>query len=204
MPDHGTKSYEGTEDVVDAIQDAIMKRRIIRYRYADARGRAGAGYLAPFRLAMYRHGLYVVGARLKAPDTDVSAAPLGVYAVERFAEAEVLKRHEFVLPPGSRVMDVLSGAFGPHLPDADGPHDVVVEFSAEKAHLVASRSWHPTQVITPCADGSVQIALRVPSLAPIVSWVLEWGPHACAISPPALVEQVVRELDAARARYRRS
>lgn len=150
---------------------------------------------------MHRHGLYVVGARLEAADTDVATAPLGVFAVERFAEAEALKRHEFALPLDSRVIDVLLGAFGPHLPDADGPHDAVVEFTAEKAHLVASRSWHPTQVVTPRANGSMQIALRVPSLAPIVSWVLEWGPHARALGPQRLVDTIVAELDAARARY---
>jgi hypothetical protein len=34
-----------------------------------------------------------------------------------------------------------------------------------------------------------------------VSWVLEWGPHARAIEPPALVAQVIAELDAARRGY---
>lgn len=201
MPDHGTKSYAGKEDVIDAIQDGILQHRVVRYRYADATGHARTGYLAPFRLAMYRHGLYVVGARLKAPDSDVCGARLGVFAVERFVEAEYLKRHAFEIPDDARVGDVLVGSFGPHLPDATGPHEVVVEFSAEKAHLVSSREWHPTQRVTALADGRVQIAIVVPSLAPIVSWVLEWGPHARAIEPLALVEQLTRELDGARAHY---
>jgi hypothetical protein len=54
------------------------------------------------------------------------------------------------------------------LPDPNGPHDVVVEFSAEKAHLVSSREWHP-------------------SLVPLVSWILELGPHARVVAPLALV-----------------
>lgn len=151
---------------------------------------------------MYRHGLYVVGAQLKAPDSDVRAAPLGVFAVERFTEAEYLKRHGFEIPEGSRVGEVLAGSFGPHLPDATGPHEVVVEFSAEKAHLVSSREWHPSQTVTALKNGRVRITFSAPSLAPIISWILEWGPHARAIAPAALVEQVVGELDAAHAQYR--
>lgn len=202
MPDHGTKSYEGKEDVIDAIQDGILQHRVVRYSYAGAKGRARSGYLAPFRLAMYRHGLYVVGALLKAPDSDVRGAPLGVFAIERFAEAEYLKRHTFAIPEDSRVGDVLAGSFGPHLPDATGPHEVVVEFSAEKAHLVSSREWHPSQTVSALDNGPVRITLVAPSLAPIVSWVLEWGPHAQALAPRSLVEQVARELDAASALYR--
>ena len=201
MADHGTKTYEGKEDIIDAIQDGIIKRRVIRYRYADARGRGKSGHLAPFRMAMYRHGLYVVGAQLKTADDDARGAALGVFAIERFIDADALKAHVFTIPDGAPVRDVLDGAFGPHLPDKDGPHDVVVEFSAERANLVASRQWHPSQAITRQDDGSIQISLRLPSLAPVVSWVLEWGPHARALAPTALVERVVQELDEARARY---
>ena len=207
MPDHGTKSYEGKDDIIDAIQSAIINGRLVRYRYGDRRGAARAGYLAPFRLAMYRHGLYAIGARLKAATDDVASAPLGVFAVERFIEAEYDRAHAFQMPTDSRareVREVLSGAFGPHLPDGPEPHTVIVEFSAEKAHLVSSREWHPTQQVTTLPQGRVQLTFRAASLTPIVSWVLEWGPHACALSPPALVDQVTRELDAARAQYPRS
>ncbi len=203
MPDHGTKSYEGKEDVIDALQSGSINRKLVRYRYADARGRALSGYLAPFRMAMYRHGLYVIGAKLKAVDDDVATAPLGVFAIERFTEAEYERGHTFQIPEQSRVREVLEGAFGPHLPDRDGPHEVIVEFSAAKAQLVSSREWHPSQRVTNLPDGCVRVGFRVPSLAPIVSWVLEWGPHARVIAPGALAVQVVRELDAARAQYPR-
>ena len=201
MPDHRTKSYEGKDDIIDAIQSAIVNGRLVRYRYGDGRGHARAGYLAPFRLAMYRHGLYVIGARLKAATDAVETAPLGVFAIERFEEVEYLRRHAFQIPADTKLRDVLTGAFGPHLPDSAEPHEVVVEFSAAKAHLVSSREWHPTQTVTKLPQGRVRLTFRAPSLAPIVSWVLEWGPHARAVAPDALVMQVIRELDAARAQY---
>ncbi len=201
MPDHGTKSYDGKDDIIDAIQSGIINGRLVRYRYSDGRGGSRAGYLAPYRMAMYRHGLYALGARLKAADDDVASAPLGVFAIERFTSAEYDRAHAFQIPADAGILDVLAGAFGPHLPDGPEPHTVIVEFTAEKAHLVSSREWHPTQRVTELPRGRVRLTFHATSLAPIVSWVLEWGPHARAIAPASLVEQVVRELDAARSQY---
>ena len=78
----------------------------------------------------------------------------------------------------------------------------MIELSAAKAPLVRARVWHPAQELEELADGRVRLAFPCPSLAPVVSWILEWGPHAKAIEPPELVSEVVRELDAARAAYR--
>ena len=201
MPDHGTKFYLGKEDVIDAIQTGILSNRIVRYRYADARGRARDGFLAPFGMVMYRNGLYVIGARLNEATSDVSSARHGIFAIERFTEAEHLRGREFVLPPTFKMDDALHDAFGPHLPDASGPHDVVVEFSREKAFLASSRLWHRTQEVEETRDGRVRIAMRVPHLAPVVSWILEWGPHARAVAPDDLVNQVKSELAQAHAQY---
>ena len=201
MPDHGTKSYDGKDDVIDAIQSGIINRRLVRYRYNDGRGRARSGYLAPFRLAMYRHGLYAIGAQLKEHGDDVASAPLRVFAIERFASAEYDKAFAFEMPAHSKARDALEGSFGPHLPDSTEPHTVIVEFSAAKAHLVSSRSWHPTQEVKELPLGRIRLTFRAASLTPLVSWILEWGPHARVVGPPALVENVKRELDEARAQY---
>jgi predicted DNA-binding transcriptional regulator YafY len=78
---------------------------------------------------------------------------------------------------------------------------VVIEFSAERAAFVRARVWHPTQVFEELPDGRVRLTFTCASLIPVVSWVLEWGPHARAIEPPALVAEIVGELDAARRAY---
>lgn len=201
MPDHGTKSYAGKEDIIDAIQTGILSRKLVRYRYDDARGRSRSGFLAPYGMILYRHGLYAIGARLKNDDDDVRAASIGVFAIERFAEAEHLRAREFAMPDNFNIRDVLHGAFGPHLVDDSGPYDVTVEFSAAKAMLAASRAWHDTQQVVTLRDGRVRISFRVPQLAPVVSWILEWGPHARALAPEDLVARVKGELEQALARY---
>jgi predicted DNA-binding transcriptional regulator YafY len=114
------------------------------------------------------------------------------FAIERFVDAEALRGKTFEMPEDFNMRSVLHGAFGPHLPDESGPHHVVVEFSRERAHLVSARTWHPNQTVERLAEGRIRVSFDVPNLAPVVSWVLEWGEHARAIAPPALVDEVVR------------
>lgn len=201
LPDHGTKSYEGKDEIIDAIQTGILARKVVRYRYGDGRGRSRTGFLAPFGIVLYRHGLYTVGGRLKNVDSDVRSASIGVFAIERFTEAEHLRAHGFEMPTEFHIRNALHGAFGPHLVDESGPLKVIVEFSREKAHLVSTRTWHRTQHIQVLRDGRVRLSFEAPSLSPIVSWVLEWGPHARAVAPEQLVTLVKTELEAAYAQY---
>ena len=204
VPDGGTKAYEGKEDILDALLTGVLSRRVIAFAYRDARGRAQRGYVAPYTMLLYKHGLYVVGTRLREPADGKAiapGAPLAVYAVERFTEAEHLRQASFTAPPGFRIADVLSGAFGIHVMTDDAPHRVVVEFSAARAELVRARVWHPRQELEALPDGRLRVAFPCVSLIPVVSWVLEWGPHARALAPPALVETVKAELAAARAAY---
>ncbi|TMQ04512.1 MAG: WYL domain-containing protein, partial [Deltaproteobacteria bacterium] len=124
-----------------------------------------------------------------------------MYAVERFTDAEALRKAPFVVPAGFRITEILNGAFGIHVRTDAAPHRVVVEFSAERAAFVRARVWHPTQTFEELADGRVRLTFTCASLIPVVSWVLEWGPHARAIEPPALVADVIGELEAARRGY---
>ena len=59
VPDGGTKAYEGKEDVLDALLTGVLSRRVVRFAYRDARGRARGGHLAPYTMLLYKHGLYV-------------------------------------------------------------------------------------------------------------------------------------------------
>jgi predicted DNA-binding transcriptional regulator YafY len=195
------------DDVLDALLTGVLSRRIVRFAYRDARGRTRRGHLAALTMALYKHGLYVIGCPL--PDASPrgearlsAGSAIAVHAVERFTEAHAL-RTTFTAPPGFRIADMLHGAFGIHVATTDqAPHRVVVEFAAAVAAFAGARTWHPTQEVERLPDGRIRLAFTCANLTPIVSWVLEWGPQARALEPPALVAQVVAELDAARAAYR--
>ncbi len=204
IPGGGTKAYRGKEDVIDALQTGVLMRRVVKFAYRAGRGRASRGYLAPFSLVVFKHGLYVLGRRLDDPAAGL-AIPRGAierFAVERFTEVEALRGHAFAVPADFRLDDEIQSGFDIYSADVRDPYRVVVEFSKDRASYARVREWHRSQTIDSQPDGSVRMSFPCTNLAPVVSWVLEWGPHARAIAPAELVDAVVSELDAARALYR--
>lgn len=141
--------YEGKEDLINALQTGILSRKIVRFSYKEPHSRARSGDLAPFVILMYRQGLYVVGARVgegyASADLHDWRRGFSVFAVERFVEAELVRKRTFEIPADFKIDEVLHGAFGVHVRDPANAKRVVVEFSAEKTELVAGRVWHPTQ-----------------------------------------------------------
>lgn len=195
IPDGGIKPYEGKDDVLDALLTGVLSRKLVRYAYQGARGRAQRGYLAGFAMVLYKHGLYVVGKRLTSP-SDASAldtGPIINLAAERFTEAEWVRDASFSPPPNFNLADFVDDTFGAHVGTGEA-HRVVIEFSKERAAYARGRVWHRTQAVEEQGDGTIRLSFTCRNLLPIVSWVLEWGPHARVIEPPELRQHVVRDL----------
>jgi predicted DNA-binding transcriptional regulator YafY len=62
--------------------------------------------------------------------------------------------------------------------------------------------WHPKQKVTRNADGSIELELPAGSLWEARRFVLSFGRHAKALSPPELVVDLKAEADAMRKVYR--
>ncbi len=153
-------------------------------------------------MLLYKHGLYVIGMRVAstAEAGSLEGGAIVHMAVERFTEAKWLRQVSFAPPPSFKLEDHVDGTFGAHV--GDGPAQrVSIEFSKERAEYARARVWHRTQTICEQRNGAVRVEFTCRNLAPVVSWVLEWGPHAKVLGPPALVDLVVEELDSARRRY---
>ena len=142
-------------------------------------------------MVVHKHGLDVLGALVADPD-DIGALPdrPAVFAADRFVDAEYMRRNGFSPPSTYRLATAIHRAFGIYVGDPGGATAVEIEFSKERATYARSRVWHPSRTIDELPNGHV-----------VVSWVLEWGPHARAMSPPVLVNMIVAEMDAARALY---
>ncbi len=200
VPEGGIKRYRGTEDILDALQTGILKRRILEYGYKTARGGAKRGYLAPFAMVVFKHGLYVIGRTLAAPAARMSAVD-EIFAVERFTSAEPVRKASFEVPSDFRLDDKLVSAFELPVGDPKLAKRVVVEFSKERASYVRAREWHKYQTLHEQSDGSLLLSFTCINLSPVVSWVLEWGPHALVLEPAELVEIVEREIAETNERY---
>lgn len=199
VPDGGTKNYSDKGEVLDALRNAVLSRRVVRYTYAPASGREERGLLAPYAMVIYRQGLYVVGRRLSRLDDATRPpssgnAPTPPLAVERFTTVEVVSaRRSYEVPSDLNLDRMFQGAFGMFIGGGGEPQRVVIEFSRAKRAHVLGRTWHATQKVEALPDGRVRLEFMLNDIVEVVSWVMSWGPHARVLEPVQLFERVARE-----------
>ena len=180
LPSGGTKTYDDdqTRDIIDALQTGVLHDRLVRYRYQPRHGPASSGTLAPYALVLYRNGLYIIASRHLS--TEVQAPR--VFAIERFLEAEPIRRSTFARPPDLAIDTLFDGAFG--LITGKHTHHVIAILPRSARPDSLTRRWHPTQQTTELPDGRVRIEFHVTSLREVLPWALEWQAHI--LSPPDL------------------
>jgi predicted DNA-binding transcriptional regulator YafY len=76
-----------------------------------------------------------------------------------------------------------------------------VRFSPEVSDEVREMVWHPRQKIETGAGGEAILELPAESLREARRFILAYGRHAVALSPPELVEDLREELAAMSAAY---
>ncbi len=187
LPDGGRKPYEDHADVIDGLMTAVIYRWRVAAEYRSARGNLWRGTIAPYAMALYRQGLYVVGPR---DDEDL----VRVYAVERFVQVEPLRGERFERPADFDV-DAFFDGFGVFT--GGKPTKVLLEFTEDVAHLVRDRIWHPSQRLRRAPRGVTRIELEVPNTPQLLQWIVGWGPKVRVIEPAEL-------RDAVRDEYRRA
>ena len=86
-----------------------------------------------------------------------------------------------------------------------GGQDVVVEveFDAEQARYARERTFHPTQQRQDLPDGSLRLTFETTeaALEQVARWLMQYGPQARALRPPALRDLLRERLRRAAALY---
>jgi predicted DNA-binding transcriptional regulator YafY len=73
---------------------------------------------------------------------------------------------------------------------------VRVIFSADVAHAVMERQWHPKQTVRPLKDGRVEIRFEAKGDVEVQRWIQAYGRHARVESPKWLKERIQAEAKA--------
>lgn len=181
---------------------AFASTRRCRVLYAAPRESGGTGRHAGFRfLCLTACGFESRLSHQQFRVVAKAAKAFWNFAAERFIEADFVKNSSFTPPSEFSLDDYVQGAFGVHVGDAADAKQVVIDFSAERSTYARNRIWHRTQRLDELQGGGVRLTFTCTNLSPVVSWVLEWGPHARVIAPNELRDAVVAELDQARALY---
>jgi predicted DNA-binding transcriptional regulator YafY len=165
---------------LDVVEDAIGKEQCLKLSYASPGSEHSDRTVEPHLLWYHAGRAYLVGYCRQRQG-------FRTFAIQRIAAAALLeetfeRRAEFDVDQFTRYgFGVLHGQV----------HDIVVELSAEVAHLARERVWHDTQHVEELEGGGVRLSFRAAGVPEIAAWLAGFGGKARAVAPAALVDAVV-------------
>jgi predicted DNA-binding transcriptional regulator YafY len=185
------KNYARFRDVIQTLNDAVLKRQTVRMRYRTARtGATATRSLDPYRVWYRSGGLYVVGL-------DHKSGEVRTFAIDRIRRIEVTDTG-FESDAAFDFDAYIGSSFGVI---AEPATRVRIRFDRRWASYVEERTWHPSQEIERGPSGSLLLRMDVGGVSELRTWVLSFGSGAEVLEPESLQTEVVRELEGALARY---
>lgn len=173
--------HEGLDGVLDALADAIVRRRVCRMTYISFYERQQMRLTVhPLRLAFVQRAWYVLA--WSGRHKEVRTFKLG-----RIKKLDVLSRA--FTPPAEVDVDRHFGQAWNMIPEGK-LYDVRLRFDRQVAGNVAEVQWHPSQTVAWGDDGSLDFRVRVDGLGEITWWVLGYGDKVRVIAPAALARNV--------------
>ena len=177
-------------ETIARLLDATLHHRRVAMRYHSFSSQRTKDYTVdPYRIVYAEGGLYLFAY---VPEY----GQVRTFATERIKTLTLLEESF----EGPKEME--SEAF-PHSLGANTgtPQRIELEFAARVAPYVKERRWHTSQKIAMQADGSLRMSLRVCDDWSLRSWILGFGPFVRVVSPAAIAEEILDELEAARTLY---
>ena len=182
---------------VRLLTKAWAERRVVAIDYAPARYEGGAlprrATVRPYLLepSLQTHALYLIGH-------DEERSALRTFKIERIQTVALTPR-TFEPPDPADTTSALRAAWD--IIADQPPVEIVLRFVPGVAGRVLEATWHPTQAVTPEADGSLLWRATVSGTIEIRLWILSWGDDVEVVSPPSLRDDVADTHRRALARY---
>lgn len=162
---------------------AVFNKFTVRILHrSPQRERAIEREVDPYKLWYVNNGLYLVGHDHKEND-------LRTFAVERMQSAKLTNRR-FEIPPDFNFDEFQKTAFSVIWGE---PQEVKIRFSSSQAPYIRERTWHPSQQIETCGDGSIILTLKVADLWEVKRWLIGFGAEAEVLLPLELREEIADE-----------
>ena len=188
-PDPGTQSAAPrTKEVAQLLEATLQQRRVTMRYHSFSSNREKAYVLEPYRLVFAQGSLYVIGF---VPEY----GEVRTFAVDRIAQVSLMEER-------FEPLELPDDAFAHSLGVTQGtPERIQVRFAPKIARYVRERVWHPSQTIAEDADGALDVTLHVVNDWALKSWILGFGGLATVLFPATLADEIVREVETARANY---
>ncbi len=178
-------------EVVDRLLQATVEHRQVRMRYHSLSHDRAKDYLVnPHRIVYAQGGLYLIAFVQEYRESRT-------FAVDDRVKTVSIEETTFE-PPDSLGNEVFAESLGIF---TGTPVPVEIEFSAHAAPYVRNRQYHRTQRFRDRSDGSLRLHLNVCPDWNLKSLILSFGPDARVVSPSWLAEDILAQLEQARAHY---
>lgn len=193
-PEGKVRRSAGYERHVELLLQATLDRRNVEMVYHSHQHQRTKTYgIQPYRIVYARGGLYLFAF---VPEYD----QIRTFAMQRVRRVKVLETR--FSPTHTLPDDPFEGSLGPNL--GQPTTRVVLRFDQALASLVPERVHHPSQRFATLEDGSLRMELDVCNDWWLQTWILGYGHMVTVLEPPALVEEIVRQLEQARHHYARA
>jgi predicted DNA-binding transcriptional regulator YafY len=188
-PDPGTQAAAPrTKEVAQLLEATLQQRRVTMRYHSFSSNREKAYVVEPYRLVFAQGSLYAIGF---VPEY----GEVRTFAVDRISQVSLMEER-------FEPLELPDDAFAHSLGVTQGtPEKVQVRFAASIARYVRERVWHPSQAIEEREDGGLLVTLHVVNDWALKSWILGFGGLAAVVYPQSLADEILREVDAARANY---
>lgn len=172
-------------DLIRTVQWALVKKRLLIGTYRSPYEEHEVKLrLHPFRLCLVKQAWYLVA---KPVDSDQPRTlRVGRFKVLTMTDTAAEVPRDFNLK------EYFGNAWAVYRDDK--PYAVEVRFSKDVSATVTEYTWHHTQKVKKCKDGSVLLSFTVDGLNEIVRWVLGWGSNAEVVRPDELRQLVIGQL----------
>lgn len=181
----GQGAYGKFGPMINLLSQAVMNgERLALNYFSYSSGKATRREVDPYRLYYFEGALYLIGHCHKAGE-------VRTFAVERIRLAEKTG-HSFTSPKNFSIEEYFKHSFGVFRQELT---TVEIRFDAKVAPFIRSRSWHPSQEISPGPNGGLTARFRLAGTREIRSWVMGFAEHAEVIAPAPLRKEIAGDLE---------
>ncbi len=180
----GTKWAVGIkEKTLDAIRAACEEGHVLNIDYESSHSRSRR------QREVGPHYLYVAKGSLYLVAEDLEDNMVKIFSVPRIHSAEMTDK-----PYAGEKLEP-EKFFGQSFGVFRNTNAVSVKISFDRsvAAYVKERQWHASQKIKALPDGRLEMSLEVAITPDFVQWILGFGSHVKAVSPPILAGKIKEE-----------
>jgi len=167
-------------EIWDTITSCLRSSAQVEIKYKTPGNDAVSRILDPYHGVRFEGDWYVVGYCHLRDD-------VRTFSLSRIMEAKTTGK-TFIIPDDFDFQQLSGSHFGVHW--SEGEVDVKLKFSKRMADYVTERTWHPSQKVSTCKNGDVDVSMTVNHLLELKRWVLSWGADVKVVEPAYFADDI--------------